>query len=60
MASRAEWFAAGWFAATLLMVGHIAGSELAGWTTAHWTYWAALAVLLVNTALTATDYHGLI
>lgn len=60
MASRAEWFAAGWFAATLLMVVHIAGSELAGWSTTHWTYWTALAALLGNTALTVGDYYGII
>lgn len=58
MASRAEWFAAGWFGATLLMVVHLAGQYLAGWTLTHWSYWLALGALMVNSALTIGDYHG--
>lgn len=60
MASREEWFAAGWFGATLMMALHIGGQVLLGWDTGHPTYWVALGFLLVNAAATGADYHGLI
>lgn len=60
MPSKETWYALGWVAAAVLMWGHLLGTWLAGWDASHWTYWAALAALLANAALTAAEYHGIV
>lgn len=60
MASREDWFAAGWFATTLFFLLHISGSLLLGWTTSHPTWWVALLFAIGNGLLTFADYHGFV
>lgn len=53
MPSKTDLQAATWLGACVFMLLHVVGLALFGWSTAHPTWWVALAFLLGGLAVSA-------